>query len=307
MATVSALVTAIVVSGTMVHATQGEDLRNVIITGFGELPYEPAPGWTTGGFFRSDVFPVDVNSDDGLPQTMDVALRTTILVEDPNEKKPSSDGTENNSAEDVAKSSSNNNQKTVENNSSLDQDKAKEIEEELLTARTISGLRKLNGQRNTREKQTPDLTVPRGSVFQYHPRQPTPDYGSNGYNNREYYGDIGEGWSLQDAEEVLGGKNYNVLTQHPNSYYPPALPPPREIPPPRFPPNSFYPFPSFGYNPFLPPPNYNRNGRMAYRGMDVPTLRDDVVYGRSTDTVRQPSSRRDIRVYPYFDDYLSGA
>uniref|UniRef100_A0A1B6LC51 Uncharacterized protein n=2 Tax=Graphocephala atropunctata TaxID=36148 RepID=A0A1B6LC51_9HEMI len=114
----------------------------------------------------------------------------------------------------------------------------------------------------------------------HHQHRPTID--SNSYNiNRDYDGDLGEGWNLQDAEEILRGRNYNLLANNPSSYplgYP--APPSKEIPPPMFPSRPRHPvyLPMhgviYGHGP-PPQPSFILHPRPARR------TPDDIVYGKT--------------------------
>ncbi|KAG8251622.1 hypothetical protein J6590_075510 [Homalodisca vitripennis] len=262
--------------------SKSKKLKNVIITSFGELPYEPME---TGGFYQSDVIPVNFQ-DEIQQQTMDVALRTGILVEDPNEKK-TPDDTEDVSAENDAAQTTTN--QHVKDSEDLTVGRAvKEFNGPLHSPRFNS-----NGFRHPRDSKTSrhssdqvqESRYPRSfgherrQARRQNQRHPTTDL--NGYNiHQEYDGDLGEGWNLQDAEDILQGRNYNLLAHSPNinpQSYP--IPPPKEIPPPMFYSGArhptYFPLPGVRYSP-LPQHGFLVHPKPVRRSPD------DVVYGRPT-------------------------
>lgn len=248
---------------------KNKELKNVIITSFGEMPYEPVEG-----FYQGDAIPVGPEGDEKNP-TMDVVLRTGILVEDPNEKKSDE---EENSAEDVVdKSGKDNRKKTGE-----------ELFREFREKHRYAP-KKGQKSRSAENQWSPVLPSFADDFLQpkKKPSEPPTDNGG-GYNvDREYQGDLGAGWNLQDAAEVLQNRNYNVLSQNPG--YPSI--PSREVPPPlQLTPGVQYPFAM----PSLPYPDFNlqRRSRVFPFGY-VPSFYGQPDFTRHPDEFK-PIDRQDV-------------
>lgn len=256
----------------------GKKLRNVIITSFGEMPYEPMEG-----FVQSDVIPVNRDGEADNP-TMDVALRTGFLVEDPNEKKANGDDTPKQYDDGTRK--------------------GKVYGEEEL--RAFKEKHRYADRKKTKRGsfQFPDQFVsPAQPSFDFNFRQHYAPYppriDRTGYNiDREYFGDLGEGWNLQDAEGILKGRNYNILTPHSRSF-PIDLPAPgaRELPPPMLPPGGlqFFPLIPFANAAFEPPRPPQGHPRHQFIGATYPQA------GLSPRKQTQQPRTEDRQ-----DDFLSG-
>lgn len=239
------------------RSPKNKELKNVIITSFGEMPYEPVEG-----FYQGDAIPVGPEGDEKNP-TMDVVLRTGILVEDPNETK--SDEEENSAEEDVVDKSSKDNKK-------------KTGEELFREFREKHRYAPKKGQKSRSAENQWSPVLPSFADDFLQPKKKTsepPSDNGGGYNvDREYQGDLGVGWNLQDAAEVLQNRNYNVLSQNPGYSSIPS----REVPPPlQLAPGVQYPFAI----PSLPYPDFN----LQRRSRVFPFGYDPSFYG-------QPDSRR---------------
>lgn len=292
--------------------SSGKPLRNVIITSFGEMPYEPMEG-----FVQSDVIPVNSNGEADNP-TMDVALRTGFLVEDPNEKKTGDDDSPKQYDDGTRK--------------------GKVYGEELLRAFKEKH-RYADRKKSKRGSfQFPDQFIsPAQPSFNYNFRQHyspyPPKIDRTGYNvDREYFGDLGEGWNLQDAEEILKGRNYNFLNPNSRSY-PIDLPAPgpRELPPPLLHPGGglqFFPLIPFANPAYQPPrpslvypgnqfvgaayPQRDLSPRQQTEQPRTEDRQDDFLSGHELKDVFHPSRvgslpKSDRGKIHFSDEYLRGA
>lgn len=279
------------------------ELKNVIITSFGEMPYEPVEG-----FYQGDAIPVGPEGDEKNP-TMDVVLRTGILVEDPNEKK----STEENSAEDtIDKSSKDKKKKTGEELLREFREKYRYAPKKEQKSRSAS-----NGWSPVIPSFADDFLQPRKKPSE----APRDDDG--GYNiDREHQGDLGVGWNLQDAAEVLQNRNYNILSQNPSGY--PTVPP-REVPPPlltsglQFPfavPSLPVPYPDFNLQrrsrvfPFDYAPSFYGHPELAKRPEEFsPVDRQDVPKKLEVGRLQLHPTRIGVPYNPnvfFGPDYFSG-
>lgn len=258
--TVVVLVTVFMLVGKVVPAplknittSDAGQLRNVIITSFGEMPYEPMES----GYYQSDVIPVDNFDKEIGQQTMDVALRTGILVEDPNDKKTTK-------TED-----------TIDDISSKDDTAATNVKREAQRGNGQTRGRSQNRPQSRLEYRTPNsYRTPQDTFYSnrysrndryqlpnklskhmhYRP-YPYPTH-SQSDSNTDYYAELGAGWNLQDAKNLLNGRNYNILVVTPKQF-PKNQPEPhlRESPPPVYLPLAqrpmLYSVPNVEYHPGL--------------------------------------------------------
>lgn len=281
-------------------------LRNVIITSFGEMPYDPME---SGGYYQSDIIPVNFN-DEVQQQTMDVALRTGILVEDPNEKKTNNKEEINDEIEETSledETTSTNAKRQAESGNFKVKKQSENDRDEFLSPRSRVEYKKSDYQSPTQDNPDTFLSHPlrygyglpprRKSQIHYGP-YPAPTSTDGDNINIEYYADLGEGWNLQDAEKILKGRNYNILVLVPGPYNDPG-PHFREAPPPPYLSTGRHPFiysfPSFQYSP----------GFEAQRGSSLHPLYVHHEGSRSQEAQERKSEHRDALTNLPYSGYLS--
>lgn len=313
----------VLVVGTAAVPSQGKKtgekkLRNVIITSFGEMPYEPVD---SGGYYQSDVIPVNFN-DEIQQQTMDVALRTGILVEDPNEKRTSSKENTNDEMEETSlkdETLSTNAKRQADSELSKEKTQSVKDEDEFLSPRVRINNRKSKVHGQPPESSNTFLSHPLSYGHEFTqrrkshiPYRPYPSPLPNSYDeniNREYYADLGEGWNLRDAEKILKGRNYNILVTIPDPYLGPHFreTPPLYMPSARHP--LFYSLPNVEYIPGL---EYHRGPVLHSSYVNHEDSRNQQAQQRISKNIDKDSASNPAEALPYTqtgyfnEDYYSG-